>query len=88
MTDEQGCDQGRRGRSGGYSEQLDVGVHVEHDEPAQRHSAEWKGYRKERQSGELKPNGGQEPQCEYGNEAGDERSDCDDDSELRHGVKR
>ena len=83
--EERGGERGRRG-CGGDGEDLDVVVHVEHDEPAEDHGGERQPDGEQREPGELHAHGGKPAKREREQRARGERAGAGDEREGDHSV--
>ncbi len=85
-AEEQRREHRRRCRRSSDLEHVHVGVHVEHDEPAEHHRAERDRPRDEGEARELQPHGRQELQQERSGETRAGSPECDPHCEAGHGV--
>jgi len=86
--EEQGGGERSRCRSGGDSKDLDVVVHVEHDQTPEDHRGKGEADSQQRQPGKLQAHRRKQPQCIGERDPRGERAQRDQQSEIDHGVNR
>jgi hypothetical protein len=79
-------DRSRARRRRRDAEDLDVVVHVEHDEAGEEDGAERQRHREHGQRRELQPNRRERAEQQAGDDAGRERAQPDEERELGHGT--